>query len=87
MNETQRLLQPAECGMVLVDFQAGLAFGVESASRQVLVNNALARTAVVFGDRIVRVIVGAYDGARAIAETHGGGYGIGHRAAARTLHA
>ena len=87
MNETQRLLQPDECGMVLVDFQAGLAFGVESASRQVLVNNALARTAVVFGDRIVRVIVGAYDGARAIVETHGGGYGIGHRAAARTLHA
>jgi hypothetical protein len=31
MNETQRLLQPDECGMVLVDFQAGLAFGVESA--------------------------------------------------------
>jgi nicotinamidase-related amidase len=28
-----------------------------------------------------------YDGARAIVETHGGGYGIGHRAAARTLHA
>jgi nicotinamidase-related amidase len=55
MNETQRLLQPAECGMVLVDFQAGLAFGVESASRQVLVNNALAlaRTAVVFGVPVV----------------------------------
>jgi hypothetical protein len=55
MNETQRLLQPAECGMVLVDFQAGLAFGVESTSRQVLVNNALAlaRTAVVFGVPVV----------------------------------
>ena len=86
MNETQRLLQPAECGMVLVDFQAGLAFGVESASRQVLVNNALARTAVVFGDRIVRVIVGAYDGARAIVETNGGGYGIGLAYARDMIH-
>jgi hypothetical protein len=28
--------------MLLVDFQAGLGFGVESASRQVLLNNAVA---------------------------------------------
>ena len=36
--------------MLLVDFQAGLGFGVESAPRQVLLNNAvaLARTAVAF---------------------------------------
>jgi nicotinamidase-related amidase len=36
--------------MLLVDFQAGLGFGVESASRQVVLNNAtaLARTAVAF---------------------------------------
>jgi nicotinamidase-related amidase len=36
--------------MLLVDLQAGLGFGVESASRQVVLNNAvaLARTAVAF---------------------------------------
>lgn len=36
--------------MLLIDFQAGLAFGVESASRQAVLNNAvaLARTAVAF---------------------------------------
>jgi nicotinamidase-related amidase len=41
--------------MVLVDFQAGLAFGVESTARQVLLGNAvsLARTAVVFGVPVV----------------------------------
>jgi nicotinamidase-related amidase len=55
MNGTQRLLQPDECALVLVDFQAGLAFGVESTARQVLVGNAvsLARTAVVFGVPVV----------------------------------
>jgi hypothetical protein len=39
----------------LVDFQAGLGFGVESASRQVLLNNAvaLARTAGAFGVPVV----------------------------------
>jgi nicotinamidase-related amidase len=44
------LLQPSDCTLVLVDFQAGLAFGVESISRQVVLNNAvaLARTAVAF---------------------------------------
>ena len=41
--------------MVLVDFQAGLAFGVESNARQVILANAiaLARTAVVFGVPVV----------------------------------
>jgi Amidases related to nicotinamidase len=36
--------------MLLVDFQAGLGFGVESIPRQLVVNNAvgLARTAVAF---------------------------------------
>ena len=36
--------------MLLVDFQAGLGFGVESTPRQVVINNAvaLARTAVAF---------------------------------------
>ena len=40
------LLKPEECAMLLVDSQAGLGFGFGSASRQVVVNNAvrLART-------------------------------------------
>jgi hypothetical protein len=44
------LMKPEECVMLLVDFQAGLGFGVESTSRQVVLNNAvaLARTAVAF---------------------------------------
>ena len=55
MNGTQTLLQPSQCVLVLVDFQAGLAFGVESMARQVLLGNAvsLARTAVVFGVPVV----------------------------------
>jgi len=49
------LLKPEECALVLIDLQAGLAFGVESIDRQVLLNNtvALARTAGVFGVPIV----------------------------------
>jgi nicotinamidase-related amidase len=52
---TDTLLKPEECVMLLVDFQAGLGFGVESASRQVLLNNAvaLARTAAAFTVPIV----------------------------------
>jgi nicotinamidase-related amidase len=44
------LLKPEECVMLLVDFQAGLGFGVESVPRQVVLNNAvaLARTASAF---------------------------------------
>jgi nicotinamidase-related amidase len=55
VNATQKLLQPDECAMVLLDFQAGLAFAVESTARQVLLGNAvsLARTAVVFGVPVV----------------------------------
>ena len=50
MSAAGELLKPEECVMLLVDFQAGLGFGVESAARQVLLNNAvaLARTAVAF---------------------------------------
>src|SRR5262247_4523156 len=50
MATTDTLLRPETCVMLLVDFQAGLGFGVESAPRQVLLNNAvaLARTAVAF---------------------------------------
>jgi nicotinamidase-related amidase len=44
------LLTPEAAALVLVDQQAGLAFGVGSVDRQVLLNNtiALARTAVIF---------------------------------------
>lgn len=50
MNDPVTLPQPADCALLLIDFQAGLAFGVESISRQVVLNNAvaLARTAVAF---------------------------------------
>src|SRR5262249_18817779 len=52
---TDTLSRPEACAMLLVDFQAGLGFGVESAPRQVLLNNAvaLARTAVAFGVPVV----------------------------------
>lgn len=47
---SQSLLDPTNCALVLVDQQAGLAFGVGSEDRQTLLNNsvALARTAKVF---------------------------------------
>jgi nicotinamidase-related amidase len=53
--ETNGLLQPSECALVLVDFQAGLAFGVGSIDRQTLLGNAvaLAKTAVAFGVPVV----------------------------------
>lgn len=49
------LLVPDGCALVFVDQQAGLAFGVGSIDRQVLLNNsvALARTAKVFAVPIV----------------------------------
>jgi nicotinamidase-related amidase len=52
---TDTLLKPETSVMLLVDFQAGLAFGVESASRQLLLNNAvaLARTATAFNVPVV----------------------------------
>lgn len=50
MTGSDVLLKPDECALLLVDFQAGLAFGVESTARQALLNNAvaLARTAIAF---------------------------------------
>lgn len=50
MIGSDTLLKPDECAMLLVDFQAGLAFGVESMARQTILNNAvaLARTAAAF---------------------------------------
>ena len=55
MPSNLSLLRPEDCALVLADLQAGLAFGVGSEDRQVLLNNAvaLARTARVFGIPIV----------------------------------
>jgi nicotinamidase-related amidase len=55
MTDTKKLLQPGDCAFLFVDYQAGLAFGVESIERQVVLNNAvaLARTATVFGSPTV----------------------------------
>jgi nicotinamidase-related amidase len=55
MTYTIPLLKPAECALLLIDQQAGLAFGVGSIDRQILLNNtiALARTATVFGLPII----------------------------------
>ena len=51
----ETLVQPADCLFLFVDYQAGLAFGVESIARQGILNNAisLARTAMVFDTPIV----------------------------------
>lgn len=50
MSPSKVLLQPSECVLLLADLQAGLGFGMESSSRQVLLNNAvaLAKAAVAF---------------------------------------
>jgi nicotinamidase-related amidase len=55
MSTNLSLLNPNDCALLLVDQQAGLAFGVGSEDRQVLLNNAtaLARTARAFGIPIV----------------------------------
>ena len=42
MSAADVLLKPEECVMLLVDFQAGLGFGVESMPQQIVVNNAIA---------------------------------------------
>ena len=42
------LKKPEECVMLLVDFQAGLGFGVESIPRQVVINNAVALARTLF---------------------------------------
>ncbi|MFC4526985.1 isochorismatase family protein [Dyella halodurans] len=55
MTSATTLLVPDECALVLIDQQAGLAFGVGSIDRQTLLANtvALARTAVAFNLPIV----------------------------------
>jgi nicotinamidase-related amidase len=56
MSETAvRLLVPEECALLLVDHQAGLAFGVAWMDRQLLMNNviALAKTARTFSLPVV----------------------------------
>jgi nicotinamidase-related amidase len=55
MNASETLIQPGECVLLLVDLQAGLGFGTESISRQVLLNNAvaLARTAAAFNVPVI----------------------------------
>jgi nicotinamidase-related amidase len=55
MNESETLITPGECVLLLVDLQAGLGFGTESISRQVLLNNAvaLARTAAAFNVPVI----------------------------------
>ncbi len=54
-HDALKLMEPKDCALLLVDQQAGLAFGVGSIDRQVLLNNviALARTATVFSLPIV----------------------------------
>ena len=41
MPDKVPLIQPGECVLLLVDLQAGLAFGVSSEDRQTLINNAI----------------------------------------------
>ncbi|WP_266160778.1 hydrolase [Dyella silvatica] len=50
MNTDAPLLTPDDCALVLVDHQAGLAFGVSSSDRQAIRSNAvaIARTAKAF---------------------------------------
>ena len=50
MTSPSPLIQPTECVLLLIDQQAGLAFGVGSSDRQVLLNNtiALVQVATVF---------------------------------------
>jgi nicotinamidase-related amidase len=55
MDTHDNLLTPQNCALVLLDLQAGLAFGVQSIDRQVLMNNsvALLETAIAFALPIV----------------------------------
>jgi nicotinamidase-related amidase len=55
MAGNELLLKPEDCALLLVDFQAGLGFAVESVGRQVVLNNAiaLAKTAVAFGVPVI----------------------------------
>jgi hypothetical protein len=40
MDASNVLLKAEECVILLIDFQAGLRFGVESSPRQLVLNNA-----------------------------------------------
>lgn len=55
MDALENLLTPENCALVLIDHQAGLAFGVQSIDRQTLLNNtiALVSTALAFKIPIV----------------------------------
>lgn len=55
MPVSPNLLTPENCALVLIDQQAGLAFGVQSMDKQALLNNSLAlvRTAKAFGIPVV----------------------------------
>jgi nicotinamidase-related amidase len=55
MTNATTLLVPADCALLLIDQQAGLAFGVGSMNRQTLIDNtvAVAQTAKVFNIPIV----------------------------------
>lgn len=55
MQLPEDLLTPQNCALVLIDHQAGLAFGVQSIDRQALLNNtvALVKTALAFDIPII----------------------------------
>src|ERR1700761_9534343 len=55
MSSPEILMSPEQCVLLLIDYQAGLAFGVESSARQTLMNNAvaLARISQVFAVPVV----------------------------------
>jgi len=78
------LLKPGECVMLLVDFQAGLGFGVESIPRQLVLNNAvgLARTAVAFRVPVHRIDIRIASLQRSLASGVAGGASVrkGYRA-------
>ena len=86
MSAADVLLKPEECAMLLVDFQAGFGFGVETASRQVVLNNAvrLARTALAFQRDWTRQET--YEAARAVVVANRGGYRIGLAYAREMIH-
>jgi len=55
MPNSEVLLEPKDCALVLIDQQAGLAFAVGSVDRQIILNNvvALARTTKIFDPPII----------------------------------
>jgi nicotinamidase-related amidase len=55
INGNPHLLEPKDCALLFADQQAGLAFGVGSVDRQVLLNSviALAKTAMAFSRPVI----------------------------------